>query len=274
MAASSIRRGARRHRFAERCAGTVDTSKLYDDIADVYHLAYADWPASIRRQAQILDGILRRELGDGPYRILDVSCGIGTQALGLAALKHDVTASDISSKAIERARSEAEQRSLDIDFSIADMRTCDRHHAGSFDAVIAADNSVPHLLSNDQILEAFRCFYRLTRPGGVSLITVRDYAREDRTTPQLRSYGVRTTPEGRYFVFQVWDFAGEIYDLAMYFVRETTEGAIDVRVTRGRYYAVDTDTLSSLFEQAGFTDVERIDGEFFQPVLLARRAMV
>ncbi len=252
----------------------MEASKFYDDIADVYHLVYTDWADSMRRQAEVLNGVLRRALGDGPHRILDVSCGIGTQSLGLAALGHSITASDISERSIERARREAEKRDLEISFSVADMRTCDLRHDGKFDAVISADNSVPHLLTDSEIQEAFGSFYRLTRPGGVSLITVRDYASEDRSTPQLRPYGVRKVPEGRYVVFQVWDFVGEIYDVAMYFVRENPERQADVLVSRTRYYAVDTDKLLSLLGKAGFIDVERIDGEYFQPVLLARKKEV
>ena len=250
----------------------MDASPFYDEIADLYHLIYADWESSIRRQADALDGVLRAALGQGPHHIVDVSCGIGTQALGLAALGHAVTASDASARAIERARREADERGLEIRFSVADMRRCDRHHEGPFDAVISADNSVPHLLTDAEILEAFRCFHRLTRPGGVTLVTVRDYARESRETPQLRPYGVRTVPGGRYMIFQVWDFVGPVYDVAMYFVRETADARAEVRVARARYYAVDTDTLLSLLEMAGFSHAERIDGEYFQPVLLARRA--
>ncbi len=219
----------------------------------------------------MLDGVLRRSLGEGPRRILDASCGIGTQALGLAALGHTVTGSDASKPAVERARREAEARGLEIGFSVADMRTCDREHDGTFDAVISADNSVPHLLSDADILEAFRAFHRLTRPGGVCLVTVRDYANEDRTTPQLRPYGVRTTPDGRYLVLQVWDFDDDHYDLTIYFVREGPDGRTGVTASRGRYYAVSIDTLLALLGRAGFTDAERIDGDYHQPILLARR---
>jgi len=42
-------------------------------------------------------------VGPPPRSILDVSCGIGTQALGLAALRHAVTASDLSTMAVECA---------------------------------------------------------------------------------------------------------------------------------------------------------------------------
>jgi len=253
--------------------GNMAANELYDQIADVYHLVYEDWVDTIRRQAEVHDEVLQRALGSGPHRILDVSCGIGTQALGLAALGHTVTASDVSAPAIARARREAQQRGLQIDFSVADMRRCDRHHEATFDAVISCDNSVPHLLTDEEILAAFCSFHRSTRSGGVTLVTVRDYAREDRSTPRLRPFGVRTTPEGRFIVFQVWDWDpdGDRYDLGMYFMREPGDGPTSVLNSTARYYAVETDTLSSLLQEAGFDDVKRIDGEYFQPVLLARR---
>lgn len=152
--------------------------------------------------------------------------------LGLAERGHEVTASDISPAAIARARSEAERRGLSISFSVADMRSCDSHYSRVFDAVLNADDSVPHLLSDAGILKALRAFYSCTRPGGAVLITVRDYAREDRSSPQLRPYGVHRTAEGRWIVFQVWEFDGDHYDMAMYFVLEPDNGAPQVIVSR------------------------------------------
>jgi glycine/sarcosine N-methyltransferase len=248
------------------------TTRFYDDLADVYHLVYADWEESVCRQAEVLDGLLARALGPGPHRLLDASCGIGTQALGLATLGHAVAGSDLSPRAVARARREAAARGLAIDFSVADLRACDRRSDGPFDAVLACDNSIPHLLTDDEILAAFRAFRRLTRPDGVALVSVRDYAQEDRSTPQLRPYGLRETPEGRYLVFQVWDWDpdGARYDLAMYFVRDRGGEDAEVLVSRARYYAVAVEALAALLREAGFADVERIDGVYFQPVLLAR----
>src|SRR5215831_1991906 len=68
---------------------------MYDEIATLYHLIYRDWNAAIVQQAAALDAIIRQHVGPPPRSILDVSCGIGTQALGLAALGHAVTASDL-----------------------------------------------------------------------------------------------------------------------------------------------------------------------------------
>jgi hypothetical protein len=40
---------------------------------------------------------------------------------------------------------------------------------------------------------------------------------------------------------------------------------------RTRYYAIGTDRLLALMERAGFTSVERLDGRFYQPVLVGNR---
>ena len=65
---------------------------MYDSIADLYHLVYDDWNAAIARQASALDKVIANSIGPAPHSLLDVSCGIGTQALGMAALDYQVTA--------------------------------------------------------------------------------------------------------------------------------------------------------------------------------------
>src|SRR5262249_30726242 len=107
---------------AARGSHTMSVEAFYDGLAPIYHLIYPAWEASIRRQAIALDSLIRQHWGEEKLRILDVACGIGTQALGLAGLGHAVTALDLSPAAVERARAEAARRALSIDFSVADMR--------------------------------------------------------------------------------------------------------------------------------------------------------
>src|SRR4051794_40302039 len=109
---------------------------FYDLTAPFHHLVFQDWEASIERQADQLTGIIRRRWG-GAKSILDVSCGIGTQALGLALRGFVVTASDLSAGAVQRARAEAQSRFLDIDFSVCDMRSASAHHGRNFDVVVS-----------------------------------------------------------------------------------------------------------------------------------------
>jgi glycine/sarcosine N-methyltransferase len=247
---------------------------MYDEIATLYHLIYRDWNAAIAQQASALDAIIRQQVGPPPQSILDVSCGIGTQALGLAALGHAVTASDLSSAAVERARLEAAQRNLAIDFTVADMRRCAEVHGSGFDVVLSADNSIPHLLSDDAIREALGNFHQCTRPGGIAILGVRDYVTEERSSPRLVPYGFRSDGDDRYFVVQTRDWDGDFYDVAMYFIREA-RGSKPATVIAGssRYYAVPIDRLVALLEESSFIEIQRLDGVLYQhqPVLVARR---
>jgi SAM-dependent methyltransferase len=249
----------------------MTVERFYDRLAPFYHLIFPDWEASIQRQAAALDSIVREHWGAGPWRILDVACGIGTQALGLAGLGHAVTASDLSAAAVDRAREEAARRGLAIDFFVADMRALPAFFHERFDLVIACDNAVPHLLSDGDILQAFGQMFGRVRPGGGCLITVRDYDREERSGVQVKPYGIRAEGGTRYLVFQVWDFDGDYYDLAMYFVEDHGGPRCSAQVMRSRYYAVGTGKLLAILEQAGFRDVQRIDGRFYQPVLVGKR---
>jgi SAM-dependent methyltransferase len=247
---------------------------MYDEIAAVYHLIYPDWNAAIAQQAAALDAIIRTHVGPAPQSILDVSCGIGTQALGLAALGHAVRASDLSSASVERARLEAARRNLAIDFTVADMRRCAEVHGSGFDVVLSADNSIPHLLGDEAIREALGNFYRCIRPGGLAILGVRDYAMEKRSSPQLMPYGFRSDGGERYFIVQTRDWDGDFYDVAMYFIREARGSQLATVIAgSSRYYAVSIDRLVSLLEETSFVEIERLDGVLYQqqPVLVARR---
>ena len=197
----------------------MSTSAFYDELSCYYHLIFADWQASIDRQARALNSIIRSEGGPEPHTILDCSCGIGTQSLGLAVLDYEVTASDLSPGAVQRVRSEAQQRGLSIQASVADMRTLHDHHGRMFDVVLACDNSVPHLLSNEDILTAFQQFYACTNPGGICLVSVRDYATMDFSSQsQVHPYGVRDAAGVRCVLLQVWDLKLPLYDTTFYII--------------------------------------------------------
>lgn len=244
---------------------------FYDRLAPLYHLIYPNWAASMDRQAAALDSIIKEQWGNTAQTVLDVACGIGTQALGLATLGYTVTASDLSPAEVDRAEREAAARALHLNLSVADMCAAYTHHQRQFDVVIACDNAVPHLLTDADLLQAFQQFYACTRPGGGCLISVRDYDAEEHGGVQVKPYGLRIEEEIRYLLFQVWEFHGDIYDLAMYFVEDRGGSECVTHVMRTQYYAVKTGTLIALMRQAGFENVQRLDGRFYQPVVVGTR---
>lgn len=243
---------------------------FYEQLTPFYHLIYHNWATTIPTHGNMLHNIIRSEWGARPSTILDVSCGAtATQSIALATLGYDVTASDLSPAAVARAQQEAAARGLEIDFSVADMRAAYAHHGGGFDVVISAGNSIPHLLSDEEIVQALRAFYACLRPGGGCVLTTRQYDHEERGEGLLKPFGVRDEGDRRYIIFQVWDFEGEKYDFAMYFLEEDrASGELQAHVMRSRYYAISPDHLATLLTESGFGTVKRLDDGVTHPAIL------
>lgn len=245
---------------------------FYNQLAPYYKYIYSDWDASVSRQAQALDHVIREFTGNTTNTVLDVACGIGTQSIGLAKRGYQVTASDLSAGEVEHAREEALRQNVQIEFTVADMRQVWDIYQKQFDVVIACDNAVPHLLDDGEILTAFRQFYECTRAGGCCIITVRDYAQLERKPKQKQLYprSVHQTENGQIVMFDVWDFDENHYEITTYLVEDTGRSSAQTQVIRGgKYYCVEISTLEKLFKEAGFREVQTLQERFFQPLLIA-----
>jgi glycine/sarcosine N-methyltransferase len=149
---------------------------FYDDLASEYHLLFSDWWSAALEHAEVISGLLLDHgVAVEGSRLLDCTCGIGTQALPLAALGYDVTATDISPRSVERARGEAERRNLRLRFAVADVRSVHEMADGPFDAAISCDNALPHLLTDADLERAIRSIRSCLRDGAVFLASIRDY---------------------------------------------------------------------------------------------------
>lgn len=253
---------------------TMSVADFYEKLAPFYHLLFEDWEASMERQGRALDGLIRACGGAHFRKVLDVSCGIGTQSLALARRGYAVTASDIASEAVERAKREAKLRGLSINFSVVDMRSAYDYHKRQFDVVLSADNSVPHMLSDQEILRAFRQLFACTRPGGLCIISVRDYGALEQGGVQIKPYGIRTVGKMRWLLFQVWEWRKPFYDFSLYLAEDEGGVKCRTRVMRATYYAVTIRALMRLMAQAGFQQVQRFDDVFVQPVIIGSRSEV
>lgn len=244
---------------------------FYDELADDYHRIYSDWDASIRRQGESLDALIGLERAT----VLDCSCGIGTQAIGLALRGHRVTGTDLSPRAAARAAREGVRRNLSLRAAAADMRRLP-FPDGRFDAVVCADNSLPHLLAEQDVHAALAEMRRVLRPAGLLLVSTRPYDDLLRDRPASTPPQVHRTTDGdeRTVTFQLWNWHddGEHYDLE-HFQLLPAGGEWRVQVRRATYWAIGRDQLAALAAEAGFVDPGwRMPQEtgFFQPLLVAR----
>jgi len=246
-------------------------STFYDDLAPYYHLLYGDWERSVQHQGDALACLLNKHgIGIGEP-VLDAACGIGTQTIGLIQRGYFVTASDISAGAVDRLKKELASRSMQANVHVDDLRDLSHTPPESMSAVLACDNSIPHLLSDQELLQSFTSCFRCLRPGGLAVFSVRDYATTPRVNPDIRPYGIHRQGATRFLAVQVWEWEGDQYDLRIYLTSESENGICSTRVLQSRYYAVSIDKLITLLSGAGFVDVQRLDDVLFQPVIIARR---
>ena len=217
-------------------------------------------------QGDVLASLVSQEWGATPKTILDVSAGIGTQAIPLAQHGHRVVAGDISRKSVARAKHEAIPRGVTLNVFAADMSSLPVKDE-SADVVMACDNSLPHLLTEEAVRGALREFYRCVRRGGGCLVTMRDYGPcPPSGTQERRPYGTRVIDGKPHEVRQTWTWVGSHYKLLFEIIDEETGAAVVSAETT--YFAIPISRVMELMLTVGFSEVHRVDDVFFQPVLL------
>lgn len=247
--------------------------EFYDRFADDYHLIYEDWHHEVRRQGAVLDRLLRSYLGAGSLRVLDCACGIGTQAIGLARRGHQVTATDVSERSVERARDEAKAFGVEVDFGVADFRDLSEV-SGTFDVVLACDNALPHLITDAELGEAAASMRARVRPGGLLVASIRDYDAALASRPRATQPRVFDTPDGARVYMQIWDWSEDGRTTTVQ-VLLLQEGDAQWSVTHHSttYRALPRGELTGLLMGAGFSQVKwhlPDESGFFQPIVTAR----
>lgn len=246
---------------------------FYDDMASAYHLIFADWAATIEQQGMILSALLPAPAAAG--KVLDCACGIGTQALGLAGRGYQVEGSDLSAAEIERAKLEAGKRGLSIPFRTDDMRLLDTSASGEYGVVLAFDNALPHLDSEEDIDQALAAMYQRLRPGGRLMLSLRDYGPLMTQRPGMMPPAMFMDDGRRRIVHQVWDWLDERrYMVHLYITRQMPDMAWKTSHFAGRYRAITPQEVAAHASKAGFQQVQILPPAatgYYQPIVAAMR---
>lgn len=253
-------------------SGSTGSAAFYDSLAHAYDRLYPDWDEAIAEQGRVLHSVLTDRIGPGPHRVLDAATGIGTQLLGLAALGHDVVGSDLSRVATHRAQAECARRHTESRLAVADLRSLPFADA-TFDTVLCVDNAVAHLLTREEVTRGLRELGRVTRPGGVVLVSTRDYERARVEHPPGTLPQVWRRADEETVSFQVWDWwdDGRHYDL-QHFQLVGGSGAWVVARRHASLWAIRQAELQECAAHAGLTEVATLSPDqsgFFQPLLVA-----
>lgn len=245
---------------------------FYDHMASRYDKLFLNWQAETREQAVILDRLFAAQGFDQTASVLDCACGIGTQAIGLAALGYPVTASDISHPELAEAKKRAEENQVEISFAHADFRALSETFEKQFEIVICMDNALPHMLTAGDLEAAVKSITKQIVPGGIFVASIRDYDALLLDKPPYSPPYIHKTGNGKRVSFQTWDWEGDHYKLTQYIIDD--EGTLEVSRFVCEYRATRREELTALLRDSGCSEVQWKFPEetgFYQPVVIARK---
>lgn len=248
------------------------TQTFYNAIAAHYEKFYQDWQSATRQEATFLSKIFRKHGFSQSARVLDCACGIGTQAIGLAALGYPVSASDISEGELALAQKRAAENKVRISFKQADFCALKDAFTEKFDIIIAMDNALPHMLSSAALSRAVKSIISQIIDGGLFVASIRDYDTLLKEKPGYSAPYVHKTGNGQRVLFQTWDWHGENYTFIQYIIED--EETTQVSKFECEYRATKREELTELIKAAGcrevFWELPEATG-FYQPVVIAKK---
>jgi SAM-dependent methyltransferase len=166
-------------------ASTIKLNRLYGDLAHLWPLVS---PASdYEAAAQNWRRVLREKLGPGRHALLELGCG-GGHLLSHLTADFEATAVDISEGMLKNSM----RLNPAVDHHLGDMRTV--RLGRTFRAVIIHD-AVDYMLSEDDLMAAFKTAAAHLAPGGVLIVTPDDFRemfRDSRVSSETHAEGRRS----------------------------------------------------------------------------------
>ncbi|TXD39246.1 class I SAM-dependent methyltransferase [Lujinxingia vulgaris] len=211
-------------------------------------------PASIGERTEQEVEFIRKSLKlKRGSRILDLACGFGRHAIGLAEQGYEMVGVDLSMPLLQKALADARQRSTNVKFIHGDMRELNFNEV--FDGCYVWDTSVGYFDDRTN-LRVFQGIQRALKPGGRILVDVIN-----------RDYVVRETPtrlwwEGEGCIFleeSEFDFQTSTLHAKRSFIYEDNSPPLEQN-SYIRLYNVHE--LRQMLHVAGFNVLE-ISGERF-----------
>ncbi|MHC4984868.1 MAG: class I SAM-dependent methyltransferase [Planctomycetota bacterium] len=189
---------------------------------------------------------------------VDVACGTGLYAQALAEHGADVVAADISEPMLQQARLAVDDPR--IRWVCAPMQALADHVDGPVDAVLCMGNSLPHLLTDDDLAATLAGFHSMLAPGGVAVVQLLNYHRLLATGERI--VGATRSGDSQYLRF--YDFGP---DRIQFNVLEMhwTGAQCEHRLHQTPLRPLTAAEVEPAFTAAGFVNVQTFGGLDLSP---------
>jgi len=173
----------------------LSSNEFYDRLARVFDVM-TDWQKRLTLEMPFLQRNLDQQ---GARSVLDTACGTGWHAITLVQKGYTAAGCDASPQMIEQARANSDKAQVKVRFEVADFNRLDVFRE-IFDALLCLGNSLPHLLSQEELVKALRQMRGRLHEGGVLILHNLNYDMRMKKRP--RFFSVNGTTDAL-----VWRFA-------------------------------------------------------------------
>jgi SAM-dependent methyltransferase len=195
---------------------TLHSNEFYDRLARLFDVM-TDWQKRLTLEMPFLQRTLDRHQA---RTILDTACGTGWHAITLAKKGYTAAGCDASPQMIEQARANSAKAQANVRFEVAGFNQLN-HFTETFDAVLCLGNSMPHLLSQEALVEAMQQMRGNLRRGGVLILQNLNYDMRMKKKP--RFFAANGNDEA--LVWRFADYGPEFITFHTALFERKTEGA-------------------------------------------------
>ena len=230
-----------------------------------------EWMSPGDNESEKLQAVLGQAEGQ---RVLDCSCGNGGQAIPLAKLGWQVTATDTAEACLEIARRNAAREAVSIDFQVCDMRHLSERFGATFDWVVCCC-ALDNLTEDTDIQRAVASMHDVLKPGGKCFISLRNFDEILRTKPRYEVKEERRLAHGRVLRIEDWEYESETHLVYIQlFLQEDEQRKTSsypwpfgwqVEAFGLRRRALRRAQLEQHLQQVGFQDIEHIPQAEWKP---------
>jgi glycine/sarcosine N-methyltransferase len=227
--------------------------EFYDRLGGQYDLMI-DWESRLEYEAPFFERIFS-DLRAGS--VLDAGCGTGRHAVLYSELGLSAAGFDPSAEMVRLANEYAHRKGRPVTFKHADFGEMDRVFKGKFDIVTCIGNTLPHLLTEDDLTAALGRMLKVTKKGGALIVQNRNYDKICRQKIRFAPAGHSNTGDEDVIFLRITEFHPRKLVFSILTLRrkkggeawETTSVSTDLRPWKKCQ-------LESALEEAGYSHMD------------------
>ena len=245
---------------------------MYQRFASNYD-RFNNWKDRLAFEMPFIDKQIRnlqQELGDR-LSILDAACGTGMHAIAMTKKGYKIAGADLFPEMIEIAQENANSAGVTVDFRAVGFGSLSTEFDPcQFNAVLCLGNSLPHLLSREDVVGALNDFNECLLPGGMLIIQNRNFDSIMQKKSRWMDPQAFTEGDKEWLFQRFYDFEadGTIRFNIVTFSR-TLGADWQVIMDHTRLRPLLFEDLSALLHTSGFSSIKKfgdMTGNAFDPV--------